>query len=189
MLNELSLNQVTEGLGEERNYYDENQLVLKSEAIHFPTLRSFIECFLIPRLIGAEYEYLEDSVYDEWQESFEKPTFENWLQFSNKDLEGMKENLENDELANMIHYLQIKNNFLETNTELKGMEICSINAYVDGEGIGTELVHQYQEEVDYIILYPTEEAMSYWEKQSFKEWECYYYIWTKNTETLQMFNF
>ena len=186
MLNELVLDYSLEGGLESHKFYQQNELMLKAEISQFPTLNSFVDDFLIPRIIVDEYEYLWDSAMDELKELMDQTPLTKWLAFSNSELETIEECLEDDEIGLMSQYLRLKNDLLQQTTELKGIEISHIVAQVKGKGVGTELVNQYKAEYDYIILYPEVEARSYWEKQDFKDWNGSYQIWAKNQEIFHL---
>ena len=155
--------------------------LLKSNITHYNTLTSFKETWLDPNLIETEYDYIRNEALEEEAIEVDLPS----LLYSSH--ETQIELLGEFEDAQLLLALLTLRETLDSLPQLKGLSIELIESSQSGTGLGTALIEQYKQQVDYIVLYSTLEAETYWEKQGFTEWINGFYFWTDNEKLNEIF--
>lgn len=178
----LILNKEIEGTEETHEYLSENRVCVRSKIHRYPSTSLFLTDYWIPTLIQTECEWEWPSL----EEVIEEPTLEKVLQFPIETWMRKIEEQGLDELDALVYFLQI-HNVLQQESSLTAIAIDWIEAFEEGTGLGTQLVNQYKDEVDLIVLYSWREAVPYWTKQGFKEFLNGYYLWSANPKWIHLF--
>lgn len=178
----LILNKEIEGTEETHEYLSENRVCVRSKIHRYPSTSLFLTDYWIPTLIQTECEWEWSSL----EEVIEEPTLEKVLQFPIETWMRKIEEQDLDELDALVHFLQIHST-LQQESSLTVIVIDSIEAFEEGTGLGTQLVNQYKDEVDLIVLYSLQEAESYLVKQGFKEFFNGHFVWSANPKWICLF--
>lgn len=155
--------------------------LVRSTITRYNTLTSFKETWLDPNLIETEYNYIRDGGLEEEAIEMDLPS----LLYSSH--ETQVELLGELEDAQFLLALLTLRETLDSLPQLKGLSIELIESSQSGTGLGTGLIKQYKQRMDYIVLYSTLEAETYWEKQGFTEWINGFYFWTTNEKLNEIF--